>query len=523
MRNYSKAVSTKNTPQTSPIFGRTDMIENNAGGYVFKISPQEQLERFLLLGTENGSYYAGEQKLTEDNAKSIINYVKTNGLKVVSTVVDFAVNRKAPKADAGLFVLALAATYGDEATKKDAYYEIANIATTATQLFTFVSNIQNLRGWSRGLRKGVSRFYTGRTPEQIAYQMIKYRSRSGFTHKDVLRLCHASSVDKAQNSLFGYAVGKVSALEVNSVLVSAFEAAQNESDIKTLLALISENALTWEMIPTDKLNNSEILTALLEKMPVHALIRNLNRFSYNGMTNGITETVKTIVSKLTNEDLVKKARVHPVMVINSMLTYSNGHGDKGNKTWDVNQNIVDALGTTYELALKNLVPTNKNILVAVDVSGSMNHSVGGTSMLASQLSNVLAATLLKSEPNAEVILFDTQAYHADFGRRSSIDEVLKKSRNGGGTDCSLPFKYSLEFKKKFDAIVILTDSETWAGNSHGVQVLEQYRKSINPDVKVVEVALVANPHTTLPTDDKNVVRTVGFDSGVLDIINKFLV
>ena len=520
MKNYSTGIT--NQPQSKPIFGRTDMVKNNAGGYVFEITPQQRLERFLLIGSEGGTYYVGEQQLTEENAKSVAKLIKTNGLDVVNTVIDFSVNGRAPKADAGLFVLALCATYGDAATKKAAYAAIASVCRTSTQLFLFTSNIQNLRGWSNGLRKGVANFYTNRTTEQIAYQMIKYRDRAGFTHADVLRLSHPKAKNKDQNSLFGYAVGKVPASEVKNRQIQCYEAAKTATG-KELLGLIAEGRLTWEMVPTEALNDTEVLSYLLDNMPLTALVRNLNRFAYNGMTKGNTETTKRIVSKLTNAEFVAKGNMHPVNVINSLLTYSSGRGQMGNKTWEVNQNIVDALSETYELALKALVPTGKNILVGVDVSGSMSSTaVAKMQMTCAQVANVLALTILKSEKNAELVWFDTGLVKCNMGRRNSVDEAIRLTPRGGGTDCAQPLIHAANTLNHYDAIIILTDSETWAGNRHAADVLTSYRKNVNRDVKVIEVALAANSSSVLPPDDPNLLRVVGFDGSVTEIINEYL-
>lgn len=522
MKNYSSAI-TGNRPQTQPIFGRTDMIKNNAGGYGFEVTPQERLERFLLIGSEGGTYYVGEQELTEQNATNIVNYIKTNGTKVVTTIVDFAENNRAPKADATLFVLALATTYGNEETKKVAYNAISKVCRTSTHLFTFLANIQNLRGWSSGLRKGVAKFYTNKNSEQVAYQLVKYRNRAGFTHKDVLRLSHPSTNDSKLNELFKYAVGKVVPTETSNQLVNAFETAQSlGSNTKTLTNLIREFKLTWEMIPNESLNNEEVLTALLENMPTTALLRNLNRFSYNGLTDSNNRVVKSIVKKLTDEEAIKKSGIHPLNVVNSMVTYASGMGKLGSKTWEANQNIVDALSETYELALKALVPTGKTILVGVDVSPSMQKNVNGMQLTAMQIANVLGLTLIKSEKNAELVCFDTGIVKPTFGRRNSLDSVINMEAEGNGTDCAQPFVHALKTKTKYDAIIILTDNETWAGNRHGLELLNEYRKDINKNVKVIELAMVATPNTTLPVDDKNVLRVVGFDASVTEVINSYL-
>lgn len=520
MKNYSKVV-TGNTPQTQPLLG-SNQVQNNAGGYSFKISAQEQLERFILIGSEGGTYYVNEQKLTKENAEAIVNHIKYNGKSVVDTVVDFAVNNRAPKADAGIFVLALVTAFGDEEAKVKAYQAISKVCKTSTHLFTFLANVQNLRGWSRGLRNGVAKFYTERNVAGLAYQIIKYRNRAGFTHKDALRLSHAKTTDEAKNELFKYAVGKLTEAEVSNQTVQAFGKAQTSTDAEEIIKLIDTYGLTWEMIPTEMFNNKEVLESLAKTMPITALVRNLNRFSYNGLTDGRTATVRTIVDRLKDKELVQKAGIHPLNVVNAMLTYASGHGQKGNKTWEANQYIVDALDFTYRHSIESLVPTGKEILIGVDISGSMRSPVNGMAMSASQIANILAVTMLKSEPNAELVWFDTGIKQPKLGATSSLKEVLQNSPTGGGTDCAQPLQYALDRKTKYDAIIILTDNETWAGPAHGAEVIEKYRKSVNPDVKVVEIAMVANPHSNLPDDDKNLLRIVGFDASVVDVVNSFI-
>ena len=71
------------TPQGLPIPGR-DMVGNNAGGFVFKLDEWKQLERFLILGSEGGTFYVSERKLTAENANHVLLLLKKDGLRVVS-------------------------------------------------------------------------------------------------------------------------------------------------------------------------------------------------------------------------------------------------------------------------------------------------------------------------------------------------------------------------------------------------------------------------------------------------------
>ena len=79
---YLKNVfSLKRTRQSQPISG-TSQVPNSAGGYAFPVDDWMRLDRFLILGSEGGSYYASEQKLTLQNAEAVVRCIGLDGLRV---------------------------------------------------------------------------------------------------------------------------------------------------------------------------------------------------------------------------------------------------------------------------------------------------------------------------------------------------------------------------------------------------------------------------------------------------------
>ncbi|MGG7379003.1 hypothetical protein ACQ7B2_09640, partial [Escherichia coli] len=68
--SYLKRQSKRRVPQSAPIPG-SDQVANSAGGFSWAIDDWARLRRFLILGSEGGSYYAGEWKLTRENAEAI--------------------------------------------------------------------------------------------------------------------------------------------------------------------------------------------------------------------------------------------------------------------------------------------------------------------------------------------------------------------------------------------------------------------------------------------------------------------
>lgn len=52
-----------------------EQIQNNAKGYVNRTLDETRFRRFLCLGSESGTYFVDQGKLTKENADCIIRYV----------------------------------------------------------------------------------------------------------------------------------------------------------------------------------------------------------------------------------------------------------------------------------------------------------------------------------------------------------------------------------------------------------------------------------------------------------------
>jgi 60 kDa SS-A/Ro ribonucleoprotein len=548
MKKMTRHVSTRVTPQSQPIPGSTQ-VANSAGGYSYEVSPWTRLNRFLILGSEGGTYYISEQKLTVDNAKNVIDCIKADGPKVVQTIVDVSLEGRAYRNDPAIFALALCCAHGDEATRKAAYASITKVCRIGTHLFHFAQAIQDLHGkWSRGLRSGVSAFYENRKPESLAGQLVKYRQRDGWTHRDVMRLAHPS-VEGQANAMLRWAVDKEVPSELLAgTLIEAFQKVQTlkatKEDVQTAVKLIRDNELPREALPTELLKEVPIWEALLEHMPIMAMIRNLGVMTSNGLLkSALTDSVKKVVATVTDEDVLRKGRIHPMGILLAMTTYAQGHGGKGNKTWTPVRAIVDALDTAFYTSFKTVEPTGQNWLLALDVSGSMSSPISGTALSCREGAAAMALVTARVEPAHEIIGFTSGGTNKfscgkgkwssmgygngvsklDISPKMSLEKVVDYTRglDFGGTDCSLPILYAAHNDLKVDTFVVYTDSETWAGNIHPTQALKAYRKEFNPDAKLIVVGMEANEFTIADPNDRGMLDVVGFDASAPRVISDF--
>ena len=69
------------TPQSEPI-PDSGQTQNNAGGYAWEIDDWGRLDRFLILGTDGGTYYVKERPLTIANAECVKRCIAADGQRI---------------------------------------------------------------------------------------------------------------------------------------------------------------------------------------------------------------------------------------------------------------------------------------------------------------------------------------------------------------------------------------------------------------------------------------------------------
>lgn len=91
----------------------------------------------------------------------------------------------------------------------------------------------------------------------------------------------------------------------------------------------------------------------------------------------------------------------------------------------------------------------------------------------------------------------------------------------GSTDCAQPMLYAKQKKLAVDVFIVYTDNETWAGKIHPSKALQQYRKAMGIDARLIVCAMAANQFTLADPDDAGMLDMAGFDSTAPEIIRTF--
>jgi len=250
-----------------------------------------------------------------------------------------------------------------------------------------------------------------------------------------------------------------------------------------------------------------------------------------------------VAKHITNQNLLHKARIHPVQAIIAYFTYKRGCGDKGSLSWNPVNKIVDALDKAFYLSFNSIKPTGKRVLHAIDCSGSMANAIPSCPMISSaQAVAVMSMMFARAEANAtqddvkgthDFVLFTAKQnnfnrisglYPVNITSSMTLEEVSKVVQRSdfGTTDCGLPITNALSTKSQYDAFIVYTDNETYAGNVHPSVAIKEYRKKMGIPAKMAVVATFASANTISDPSDAGMMDISGFDTAGPQLVSDFI-
>lgn len=519
----AKAVTSVNLPMP----GReAEQKVNNAGGFTFTLDQWGVYDRFLMLGSESGGYYVGKDQLTKMGFDTTKACIKADGKRAVAHALEYSLAGRAPKNDPAVVAIALAAVYGDAETVAAAYEALPKIARTGTWLFLFVSILDSLGKWNAAAKRGISKWYTSKDMDRLAVQMLKYQSRNGWSHRDVLRLAHVKPSSDVQSNMFRYAVKGAEGIAQGSPmpqLVIDFEMLKRTDSKSAVLDIIASNKdITWEMVPTQWHKDQDVMMALLPNMGLTAVIRKLGALTSHGVIRPLSAGSKLVISKIEDVEGLRRQRVHPITLLNAFKQYSMGQGLKGSLTWKADQRVLDAIDSAFYAAFDTIEMPEKNFMLGVDCSGSM--SMQGTvngmeNLVAAEVAGVMAMAIVKRQKNWFVAGFNHTIGELKISPSMRLDQVTKTilAFNWGATNPSLLYSYARQHRMDVDTFVTITDNEVNCG-VHPAQALRQYREAAGKHSASVVIGTQLSEFTIADPKDPRQLDIAGFDSAAPQLI-----
>jgi len=522
------------TPQTKPIPGRErEMVKNLSGGYAFKREDIDLFRRFLITGTLNGTYYAQGAKLTKDFV-NIVNDLASVGKydDIFAVMDDVNDNSLAASKDPTLYVLAyLTSSTFPVAERTKAWSRLKRYCRIGTHLLHFIDYMEGFHGWGYASRKYVGQWFTERSIDSLANQAIKYRQRDGWAMRDALMLAHPKPENGAQDLMFKFLTTKdPKDLEKRlgervgelPPLVRAYLLAQEAKEPKVVVDLIFEHGLTMEMIPTEMLKHKAVWEALLvRKQGLTWLVRNAGNLTRRDIFNDpkMLDMYVQAVQTWAEED---NAKVHPINYFLAWKFYqAGGKGGKSrNSEFTPMRSVTDLLGRKFMDSLGSLERRPGKHVIVLDESQSMSHATSGKDIISCWDAALGIGICLQNRyEQASVWSFDT-----GLRKRSGLIGLDWKAQ-GGGTDMSKAveaFVRECDGPNKPDSLIVLTDTESYAGNGHVAQAMTRLRRDQKRRIKLACLDLGQANGSPLDPKDTDSLLINGFDASAVTVLEGFL-
>jgi 60 kDa SS-A/Ro ribonucleoprotein len=500
------------------IFGtRTNTIPkpdglNHAGGPSYTRSLEEQCLQVMMTGVWQNTYYADQQTLVQE-ALTVFQQMALKDSVLFAKMIVFARNkgfiRTAPIT--ALVVLSTA----DVTSFCQAFPLVIRTPNDLKDFVTVVRSRQLRQGMGRAVKRTIGDWLNNLSE----YHTIKYGSKgSDWSLRDILRLVRPVPKSQRSSVMFNYlrdGLTTENAVNVKTLLpqVATVELLKDTTDQTEQLALITQGRLPYEVVVGAIKPTVEIWTALMEQMPIFALLRHLNTLNKAGVFAD-RKAVQYVVGRLTDQKVIQNSKILPFR----FFTAHNSLDDS------VPRAISEALETALEISFENMPMLEGRVCVGPDTSGSMSSLVsaqGKTRFI--DIAAIFTAAMLRKTDDALILPFDTRIHPCKLSSRDTLMTTARSlaAYGGGGTNVGAPLEFLLEKKIPVDVFIGITDCESWHGRGF-MPAWRDYKKKVNPNAKAFLLTIAPYRHAVAPESEGDVYFIYGWSENVLPFIAQTL-
>jgi 60 kDa SS-A/Ro ribonucleoprotein len=383
-----------------------------------------------------------------------------------------------------------------------------------------IDDTKMLRTYVQMLRSGaVGRKSLGSGPKRLVQRWLEareedvlFRSSVGADPSlaDVLKMTHPKPKNPVREAFYGYLLGRAHNAEVLPATVQAYERFKSGQQREvpdlpfTMLSSLPLTPAHWALIAV----NASWQTTRM----------NLNTFARHGVFKK-AGMAKRIASRLSDPQEIRRARVLPYQLMAAFL----------NCEADVPETVRWALEDAMETAISSVPSIEGRVLIAPDVSGSMQSPVTGrrkgatTKIRCIDVAALVAAAFVRKNGNAVVTPFEEKVVKITLNPRDTVMTNAGKlaAIGGGGTSCSAPLAEWNKHGEVADLAVLVSDNQSWVDARHdrGTAVLREWEKfrRRNPNARLVCVDI--QPYgTTQAAERGDILNVGGFSDHVFELI-----
>lgn len=485
-----------------------NLTTNKSGATAFKLTAAQSLAQLIAVGFLDNKYYtSAEEQL--DMVKKLCSECSP----------EFVAACAIYSAEQGMKDMPAVLLATLRQMSLDLYKQtFPHVARDGRMLRGLVAAIRGGKMGSRNLntsgRRLVQQWFAARTPLQVWRQSVGANP----SLSDVMALAHPSPGEDPERQA------------VYTLLRKNKKTDNLPDEIKKYYDFVRDQVnnempragfMRLKALPLSKDNWKK----LTEQMSWTELRMNLNMLEEKGVFED-KEVLQRVANKLMNPEEVKRSRVFPYQIYTS---YENAK----------NTVLRNALQVALDHSLANVPELPGNVILAVDVSQSMNGPVNGNTvrydakkaagvMTCSKVAAIMAMAFYKKNPTAKVYTFDTSPveYTSQLNSQDSLaTNVGRLHFRGGGTTVAAPLQAVIGAKQPVDYFLIFSDYENnnqYRGGTTTESALAWKKiKENNPNAKLIMIDLEGAHTSQVPIEREEVCYISGFNDGLFSAVRNW--
>ena len=500
-KNLFQSIAGKLIPATNAV------NEHKAPAYA--LTPKHALAQYAATGCLNTTFYVS----AEDQLAKVIELCRDVEPEFIARVAIYCRERGLMKDIPALLCAVLSVK--DRALLRVIFPRV-------------IDNAKMLRNFVQIMRSGaVGRKSLGTAPKRLINEWLDARNEEAIfkdsvgqspSLADIIKMIHPKPKNESREALYGYFIGRNYQADALPQIVREFEAFKKGDRLEM-------PNVPFQLLTALDLSRNE-WAEIARRAPWQMTRMNLNTFARHGVFEqpGLTEI---IASRLRDPQAIRKARVFPYQLM-AAYTMTNDN---------VPAMVRDALQDAMEIAIQNVPQIEGKVYVFPDISGSMHSPVTGFRQGATSkvrcidIAALVAAAVLRQNPRAEVIPFESQAIEIRLNSRDSVMTNAEKlsSLPCGGTNCSAPLALLNQRQAKGDLVIYVSDNESWVDSPrHGTfggsrtETMKQWANFKQRNSQARMVCIDIQPYSTVQAVEREDILNIGgFSDQVFDVIAEF--
>ncbi|WP_106917328.1 TROVE domain-containing protein [Chryseobacterium aurantiacum] len=477
------------------------VVLNYEGAKAYVMTPAEELySAVVTTGLSNITYEQGNERLEriqslikkndpEFVAKLAVYARKEMHLRSVPLVLATELARETSGSDLVSKTVDGVVQRADEITELLAYYQFANKRTETKKLNRLSKQIQ------KGLVKSFNKF--------DEYQFAKYNRKGEVTLKDALFLVHPKAKDESQQTIFNKIAGDV--LEVPYTW-------------EVELSVLGQKKYTdhTEREEAFKIKWEELIFS--NKLGYMATLRNLRNILEAGVS---ADAMNKICRYLSDEKAVRHSKQLPFRFLAAYREL---------KTIDSPylSSVLEALENAILVSAQNIkgFGFNTSVVIAADVSGSMQKRVSSKSKVLLYDIGLLMSMILQSQcKNVVTGIFGDRWLRVPMPKNGilrNVDAFYKREGEVGySTNGYLVIEDLIKRQEKVEKVMLFTDTQMWdsSGNKQSFEDSWSRYKTIAPDAKLYIFDLAGYGRQPIDIKRNDVYLIAGWSDKIFDVLN----